>query len=110
MTIPPSWKILRLPASLLAFGLLAALSTVCVWGQTPKLKLRLGFDEASGTTTASDTASGCVRATVQLLDYAGAPVDRHGASGSGVGANQNGTRALDLTSALGQGTNGAVEL
>ncbi len=99
---------LRFPASLLAFGLFAALSAACGWAQTPKLKLRLGFDEASGTTTASDTASGGVGAKVQLLDYSGMPVDRHGPAGSGVAGSQNGTRALDLATALGQGTNGAV--
>jgi hypothetical protein len=99
---------MRFPASLLAFGLLGALSTACGWAQTPTLKLRLGFDEASGTTTASDTAGGGVGATVQMLDYAGAPVDRHGSAGSGVAGDQSGMRALDLTSALGQGTNGPV--
>jgi len=83
-------------------GLALAISGLAA--QPPQLKLRFGFDEASGTTSSDTVAS----ATLRLLDYSGAPIDRHGAAGSGVAGQANANRALDFSSALGQGTNGPV--
>lgn len=95
-------------ASFPVFALLVALNAACGWAQTPNLRLRLGFDEASGTTTVSDTAGGGVSVTVPWLDYSGASADLHGPAGSGVAGSRSGRRALDFTSPMGQGTNGLV--
>jgi beta-glucanase (GH16 family) len=67
------------------------------------LALRVPFTDAPGTTTSlSDTNGGGVNVTLQMTDETGAPADYHGAAGSGVRGESNGSRALDFTS---NGTN-----
>ena len=69
----------------------------------PVLALRVPFTDAPGTTTSpSDTSGGGVSVTMQMTDGTGAPADAHGAPGSGVRGESNGSRALDFTS---NGTN-----
>jgi len=64
------------------------------------LVVRFPFDDApGGTTTPSDTSSGGVSVTLNMLNGAGTATDFHGAAGSGV---SGGTRALDFHSALSQ--------
>ena len=69
----------------------------------PALALRVPFTDAPGTTTSpSDTSGGGVNVTMQMTDGTGAPTDYHGAAGSGVRGESNGSRALDFSS---NGTN-----
>jgi hypothetical protein len=75
----------------------------------PVLKLRYGFDDAGpGTTTPSDTSGGGVAATLQMLSYAGALTDYHGAANSGVAGAITGSRALNFSSNTRSGANGPV--
>lgn len=65
----------------------------------PILKLRVGFDDARGsTTTSSDTNGGGANVTLQMANGAGASSDYHGVAGSGVAGAVNGNRALDFSS------------
>ena len=65
----------------------------------PVLKLRVGFDDARGsTTTSSDTSGGGVKVTLQMANGTGANSDYHGLAGSGVVGAVNGSRALDFSS------------
>ena len=67
------------------------------------LALRVPFTDAPGTTTSpSDSSGGGVNVTMQMTDGSGAPADYHGAAGSGVRGESNGSRALDFSS---NGTN-----
>src|ERR1019366_6403777 len=69
----------------------------------PALALRIPFEDAPGTTASpSDTSGGGANVTMQMTDGTGAPADAHGAVGSGVRGESNGSRALDFTS---NGTN-----
>src|SRR5437870_12537149 len=63
-----------------------------VYAQT--LQLRYTFED-TGTTTASDP-SGAISVPLNMLSFANAATDLHGASNSGI---QNPGHALDLTSA-----------
>jgi beta-glucanase (GH16 family) len=69
----------------------------------PVLALRVPFTDARGTTTSpSDASGGGFNVTMQMTDGTGVPADAHGAAGSGVRGESNGSRALDFTS---NGTN-----
>ncbi len=66
------------------------------------LKLRFTFtDAAGGTTTASDTSTGGVNATLGMFNAAGAATDLHGALGSGVNGALNNSRAMCFTNGNG---------
>ncbi len=90
---------------LLLGGVLYSLASAA---QTPQLKLRFGFDEGSGTTSASDPVGSIVGAKLQFLDYNGRPAELFGARGSGVTGAKDGNPALKFASPFGQGTNGPV--
>jgi beta-glucanase (GH16 family) len=65
----------------------------------PLLKLRVPFDDHSGsTTTPGDTNGGGANVTLQMANGAGTGSDYHGATNSGVVGILNGSRALDFTS------------
>ena len=72
----------------------------------PALKVRGAFDDASGTTTASDSSGGGVSLTLQMLSRYAASTNLHGAANSGVGGVPNSNRALDLSSNPSQGASG----
>jgi len=75
----------------------------------PVLKVRFPFDDAGpGTTTSSDTGSGGVSATLQMLNSSGSPADYHGAANSGVAGLTTGSRALNFSANAGQGGSGPV--
>src|SRR6266404_3613694 len=80
-----------------------ALSSLLLGGavaQAQTLIVRFPFDDAGGgTTTPSDTSSGGVAVTLNMLNGAGTAADLHGAVGSGV---SGGSRALDFHSAPSQ--------
>src|SRR5437868_1637383 len=76
------------PAALLA--VLSCLSPAETPATAQTLQLRVPFSEThgSGTTSASDTSSGGISATMTLLNPAGTTaVDLHGAPGTGVTNN-----------------------
>lgn len=102
---------LKLPLSGLASLAIIAGLFWCGWAAQaqPVLKLRFGFDDAGpGTTTPSDTSSGGVAATLQMLNNAGAPIDYHGAPNSGIAGAITGSRALDFSSTIIQGGAGPI--
>ena len=73
----------------------------------PTLKVRFPFDDAGpGTTSPSDTSSGGVNVTLQMLNQNGGTTNLHGAANSGVAGFTNPNRALNLSSNPNQGTSG----
>src|SRR5205823_4094076 len=89
---PTTTKSLRL--------ILSALLLSAAVAQAQTLIVRFPFDDApGGTTTPSDTSSGGVSVSLNILNGAGVATDFHGAAGSGV---SGGTRALDFHSAVSQ--------
>jgi beta-galactosidase len=72
----------------------------------PALKVRFAFDDASGTTTPSDTSSGGVNVTLQMFNKNAASTNLHGGANSGVAGLTNPNRALDLSSNPSQGASG----
>lgn len=64
----------------------------------PVLKLRAPLNDPPGSsTTSSDTTQGGTDVTLQMMNSSGTAMDLHGAGGTGVGGEQNGNRALDLS-------------
>jgi hypothetical protein len=64
----------------------------------PVLKLRLGLDDAPGTTISpSDTNGGGANITLQMVNGAGVSADYHGTTSSGVAGAATASRALDFS-------------
>ena len=64
----------------------------------PTLKVRFAFDDAGpGATTPSDTNSGGVDVTLQMINQSGGTTNLHGAANSGVAGATNPNRALNLS-------------
>lgn len=75
----------------------------------PTLRARFAFDDAGpGTNTPSDTSSGGISASLQMVDKNGAAANYHGAARSGVAGLTTGSRALDFTVNTGQGGSGPL--
>ena len=72
----------------------------------PALRVRCAFDDASGTSTPSDTTSGGASFTLQMLNKNAASTNLHGAANSGVAGWSNPNRALDLSSNPNPGASG----
>ncbi len=70
--------------------------------------LKFEFEDAPGTTTASDTGLGGVNVSLLMQTNNGTPFDGHGAVGSGVMGAANGNRALNFSQPAGQGVAGPV--
>ena len=71
----------------------------------PTLKVRFPFDDAgSDTATPSDTSSGGVNVTLQMINQSGGSTNLHGAANSGVAGLTNPNRALNLSMNPSQGT------
>jgi hypothetical protein len=71
-------------------------------------QLKFDFEDAPGTTTASDTSLGGVAVTLGMQTNNGTAFDGHGAAGSGVLGAVNGKRALNFSMAAKQGGAGPV--
>jgi fibronectin type 3 domain-containing protein len=72
----------------------------------PTLQLRFPFDDSSGTNTPSDTSSGGVAVTLQMMTSTGTSTNLHGAANSGVAGLSNPNRCLNLSSNKTQGSTG----
>jgi beta-galactosidase len=98
----------------LAFEAIKGTATTSAWltvvvgnvAYGPTLKVRYGFDDASDTTTPSDTSGGGVNLSLQMLNKSGASTNLHGTANSGVAGLTNPNRAMDVSSNPGQGTSG----
>jgi hypothetical protein len=86
---------LAILALCLAFGTSA-------FAQAPVNLLKFSFDDASGTTTPSDTSLGGVNVSLNMVNGANVATNLHGLAGSGVSGALNANRALDMSNQTNQ--------